>query len=177
MLHPLPEVLQNELSSLRLSDGVLSVGKYAGWIMKQDVIPSAKIISQTVQVGQPGHPIGLLVSGTFKVDGTHWELKNPWWRKRYWISEPKEFEKKCNIKLTAKEMEKLIGDWTKEWLDFEEWGEVVRARTAARKAFDDQFIEYEKIFRDLFGAEIAEFHKKDISIMRKRELAPLLRYN
>lgn len=145
--------------------------------MKQDVIPSAKIITQKIQVGQPGYPTALRVEGTFLVDGTHWELKNPWWRKRYWLSTPKEFEKKCVVVISGKEMEKISEKWIKEWAEFENWREEMKGRAFARKAFDKQFILYEKIFRELFKKEIEESHSKSLTAARKKELGALLRYH
>jgi len=124
--------------------------------MKEDQIPTAKLVMHEVQVGQPSYPDGVLISGTFEVVGVEWEVKKHWWRTKTTHQRPKTYEKKVAIPLMRKEVEKLIKDWTGNWETFENWRESIINKAAARKAFDEQFVAYHEAFNEIFPEETYE---------------------
>ncbi len=124
--------------------------------MIQDEIPHAEILSQEVQVGAPQFPDGLLVKGTFRVDGVEWTMKKHWWRSVTWHHKKKTFDKKVGFVIRHKQVEKLMADWAKQWGDFEQWREGIVNKAEARKEFDDQFEKYAKCFAEIFPEETYE---------------------
>lgn len=113
-------------------------------IKKQDIIPHAKLMNQRVQVGQPDYPDGVLVSGEFEVEGHHWD--RPWWRLWRWRSRPKTFQKKVAIRLDAKAVEAIIGEWTDKWETFETWSKLIAMKT-------DLTAQHRAYHAELFGEE------------------------
>lgn len=128
--------------------------------MKEDQIPTAKIVMHEVQVGSPKYPDGIIVAGKFEVVGVHWELKEYWWRKNKWVHSPKTYEKKFVVPIMRKEVEALLQEWSEKWTVFENFREVIVNKALARKAFDDQFVAYHEAFNEIFPKETYEARLK-----------------